>query len=101
MLEAQVGESVMLRMVRSARRGERRSPGGSTFPEDHGWGQICSSGSVSRERIGDMKFYRMAEILIPNRVGLEHLKHIVCSTAPERDTLLHLLPEGVRQKWRS
>jgi hypothetical protein len=65
------------------------------------WGQIYSSGAVARERVGDMKFYRMAEILIPDGVGLEHLQHIVCRTAPERDTLLHLLSDEARSKWRS
>ena len=42
---------------------------------------------------------RHAEVLVPHELPLDHLKHIVCRSAPERDTLLKLLTPDVRDKW--
>ena len=63
------------------------------------WADIYSSGGMGT-RVSDLKFYRMAEIIVSEGVSLEHLKHIVCRTSPERDTLLYLLPPSARQRWR-
>jgi len=42
---------------------------------------------------------RHAEVLVRESLGLDHLLRIVCRSAPERDTLLHLLDEPTRAKW--
>ena len=42
---------------------------------------------------------RHAEVLVQNELALDHVKHIVCRSAPERDTLLNLLEPQVRQRW--
>ena len=42
---------------------------------------------------------RHAEVLVKDELPLDHLKHIVCRSAPERDTLLNLLASEVRTRW--
>ena len=42
---------------------------------------------------------RHAEALVQDRLPLDHLKHIVCRSAPERDTLLNLLNPEERNQW--
>ena len=42
---------------------------------------------------------RHAEVLVQDELPLDHLKHIVCRSAPERDTLLNLLTSEVRTRW--
>ncbi len=45
-------------------------------------------------------FRRNAEVLVPDRLSLEPgLKHIVCRSTAERQTLLQLLPVQFRQRW--
>ncbi|PRQ08874.1 hypothetical protein ENSA7_15080 [Enhygromyxa salina] len=46
-------------------------------------------------------FHRHAEILVPDRLGLEHLVAIACRTGAERQTLLHGLSAAARTKWES
>src|SRR5205823_4775473 len=64
------------------------------------WRDIYSSGGMGN-RVHDLTGRRRAEILVTESLGLEHLKKIVCRTGPERDTLIHLLPEAARNKWRA
>ena len=42
---------------------------------------------------------RNSEVLIKNRLPLDLLKHIVCRSSPERDTLLNLLGPVARERW--
>lgn len=77
--------------------------GGAAALRNMNWKDIYSSGSMGTDpsRIGDLKFYRMAEILVPDELGLDALSHVVCRTGPERTTLLSLLSPEARAKWRS
>ncbi len=42
---------------------------------------------------------RHTEVLVKDELPLTHLKHIVCRSGPERDTLLNLLAQQVRSQW--
>ncbi len=42
---------------------------------------------------------RHSEILVQDRLCLEHLKYVVCRSGPERDTLLNLLEPDARDNW--
>lgn len=42
---------------------------------------------------------RQAEVVIPNRLGLDALKFIACRSPAERETLLHLLTSESRSLW--
>jgi hypothetical protein len=45
-------------------------------------------------------FHRHAEVLVPSRLPLEpQLKLVACRSSAERETLLQLLPPGVRRRW--
>ena len=44
-------------------------------------------------------YHRNAEVLVPQRMGLESLRHIGCRSDAEYKTLLHLLPPGTRSRW--
>ena len=43
--------------------------------------------------------HRNAEVLVPQRLGLENLRYIGCRSDAEYETLLHLLPPGTRSRW--
>ena len=43
--------------------------------------------------------HRNAEVLVPQRMGLESLLSIGCRSDAEYKTLLHLLPSGVHSRW--
>ena len=42
---------------------------------------------------------RHSEVLVKDELPLDHMKRIVCRSAPERDTLLNLLAPEVRTRW--
>ena len=44
-------------------------------------------------------FHRNAEILVPRRMNLNALNHIVCRSQAEYEMLIHLLPAGLLHKW--
>ena len=44
-------------------------------------------------------YHRNAEVLVPQRMGLESLRYIGCRSDAEYKTLLHLLPPGTRSRW--
>lgn len=44
-------------------------------------------------------FHRNAEILVPRRMNLNALNHIVCRSQAEYEMLIHLLPAGLLRKW--
>ena len=44
-------------------------------------------------------YHRNAEVLVPQRMGLESLRHIGCRSDAEYKTLLHLLAPGTRSRW--
>ena len=43
--------------------------------------------------------HRNAEVIIPNSLNLDYLKHIVCRSSAEKDTLLNLLSNNSWQAW--
>ena len=44
-------------------------------------------------------FHRNAEVLVPERLGLEGVRLISCRSQAEYETFLHLLPPGTLAKW--
>ena len=42
---------------------------------------------------------RHSEVVVENELPLDKLKHIVCRSAPERETLLNLLSAKARRRW--
>lgn len=46
-------------------------------------------------------FHRHAEVIVPQRIGLAHLRWLWCRSAAEYDTLRTMLPPHLWQKWRS
>ena len=54
---------------------------------------------VSDEARRDIVRSRNAEVLIPQRLGLESVQMILCRTQAEYETLLHLLPKDVKDRW--
>ncbi len=42
---------------------------------------------------------RHSEVVVENELSLDKLKHIVCRSAPERETLLNLLSAKARRRW--
>lgn len=47
----------------------------------------------------EIVFRRHAEVLVPDKLGLEHLKFIRCRSEAEYETLWDLLPSEVLSKW--
>lgn len=45
--------------------------------------------------------YRNAEAIVPREVSLDALRGICCRSEAEKDTLLHLLPQALRQRYRN
>ena len=45
-------------------------------------------------------YHRHAEVLVPERMGLESLRYIYCRSPAEYETLLHLLPLETRSLWQ-
>ncbi len=53
-------------------------------------------GPLARDQI---VHHRNAEVLVPQRMGLESLRFIGCRSDAEYKTLLHLLPSDTHSKW--
>lgn len=61
---------------------------------DHAVGRLGES-----ERRPAILNARHSEVVVENELRLDELKHIVCRSAPERETLLNLLAPESRQQW--
>ena len=48
---------------------------------------------------GQIVHHRNAEVLVPQRMGLENLRYIGCRSDAEYRTLLHLLPAKTHSRW--
>ena len=55
----------------------------------------------SSDRNQNIVYHRNAEVLVPQRLGLESLRWIVCRSQAEYETLLYLLPPGAYARWVS
>jgi ssDNA thymidine ADP-ribosyltransferase, DarT len=62
--------------------------------------EVYHQGSFTQDQRDDIVFHRSAETLVPNALALEPaLEMITCRSIAERQTLLHLLPARLRNKW--
>ena len=59
-------------------------------------GAVGSHGDQDRPMILNA---RHSEVLVADWLVLDHLKHIVCRSAAERDTLLNLLDSDAKRQW--
>jgi hypothetical protein len=60
--------------------------------------QIYHDSWFAAEERDEIMLRRQAVVLVPDHLGLEHLRHVWCRSAAERDTLLTLLPSAA--KWQ-
>ena len=60
-----------------------------------------SVGPMGTARRSEILNARHAEVVVPNELDLGHLKFVVCRSAPEQTTLLHLLTPAARGEWQS
>ena len=69
------------------------------------FGHVYHDGAVGRlgesDRRPTILNARHSEVIVKDELPLTHLKHIVCRSAPERDTLVNLLLPEVRPAWIS
>jgi len=64
--------------------------------------QIYHEGSLYGMSGGEKRqviFHRNAEIIVPDELSLESLEFLFCRSPAEKETLVHLLPEKLRQRW--
>ena len=60
---------------------------------------IYHEGRFEPNERGKFVYHRNAEVLVPNRLGLDNLTWVVCRSQAEYETLLHLLPLSTRRHW--
>ena len=69
------------------------------FLESINFADVYHDSPVSGPRRATILNARHSEVVVEGALSLQKLKHIVCRSAPERDTLLNLLSEQARQRW--
>jgi hypothetical protein len=62
---------------------------------------IYHTGAFDPATQSEITFHRQAEVVVPQRIGLDALQHIFCRTAAEKDTLLSLLPGQTLNRYQS
>ncbi len=69
--------------------------------ENLDWPKIYHTGPFDSRKPEEANIVslRMAEVIIPHRLGLESLKWIYCRSEAEKDTLLYLLTEDDRHQY--
>jgi hypothetical protein len=65
------------------------------------WRKIYHTGPFDKTTNPDITASRMAEVLVPKKLSLESLRYIYCRSEAEKETLLYLLPEELRSKYKS
>jgi hypothetical protein len=65
------------------------------FMEIYHEGGVGMPGSAGRSILNA----RHSEVLVRDRLALDHLSYVVCRSAPERETLLNLLSPATRARW--
>lgn len=63
------------------------------------WHQIYHNSRVYPAEKQSIVFRRCAEVIVPNQLKLDALRYIYCRSSAERETLLCLLPERIRQRF--
>ena len=66
----------------------------SDIYHDRGVGAVGGS-----DRRSEILNARHSEVVVKDELQLEHAKHIVCRSAPERETLVSLLNTETRKRW--
>jgi hypothetical protein len=61
---------------------------------------IYHTGGFSPDERDIIVNHRQAEVVVPQSLGLEHLREICCRSEAERDTLKHLLSKELWEKWK-
>ncbi|QJR09124.1 hypothetical protein DSM104443_00160 [Usitatibacter rugosus] len=61
--------------------------------------RVHHDGPISESHKADIVFRRCAEVLVPNQLGLEHLRHILCRSQAEHETLLNIVSPEVRRRY--
>ncbi len=62
--------------------------------------QIYHDSWFAAEERDEIMMRRQAVVLVPEQLDLEHLRHVWCRSAAERDTLRALLPSGKWSRWQ-
>lgn len=83
------------RLIHGAERGED-----AAFLRSLDWRRVLHHGPFPRQDRDAIINARHAEVLVKHSLSLDHLRYIVCRSAPERTTLLSLLPPRVRMYWQ-
>ena len=60
---------------------------------------IYHNGSFMPDEKSSIVYHRNAEVLIPQRLDLQSVQHILCRSPAEYDTLRNLLPIGALNRW--
>ena len=73
--------------------------GGIDFLRQIPFQQVYHVGPFDRSASPNIVYHRNAEVLIPQRLGLENLVAICCRSQAEYETLLYLLPPNTLSNW--
>lgn len=60
---------------------------------------IYHDSALTHEQRPTVVYHRHAEVIVPDELDLSSLRRIFCRSKAEYQTLLHLLPPGVRSRW--
>ena len=69
------------------------------FLRQMNFAHIYHDGSFGVSERSSILNARHSEVLVQDKLNLDPLKHIVCRSSPERETLLSLLNPEARRKW--
>jgi hypothetical protein len=58
--------------------------------------RVYHAGAMMQAEKADITYRRCAEVLVPNELGLDHLRRVLCRSQAEHETLLDLLTEEAR-----
>ena len=83
---------------------ERTPIGGSAaFLKSIAFADVYHDGGVGRlggsNRRSSILNARHSEVVVENELGLDALKHVICRSAAERETLVNLLSDRARERW--
>ena len=73
--------------------------GGIAFLKQIPFDKVYHVGPFSRSDTNNIVYHRNAEVLVPERMGLDSLRYIGCRSPAEYETLLYLLPPDTLSRW--
>ena len=62
--------------------------------------KVYHDGAVKDREKRDIVFHRCAEVLVRDELPLAHLKHVLCRSHAEYETLMNILSENARAQFR-